>query len=98
MFLGYSNLHKGFKCLDPTEGRVYTSRDVIFDEHVYPFASLHPNAGARLRTELTLLPKVLLNPSSNFGDALLHDKHLISLGSNDAPCSFLVVYSLQVKI
>ena len=31
-FLGYSSQHKGFKCLDISEGRVYISRDVVFDE------------------------------------------------------------------
>ena len=49
VFLGYSNFHKGFKCLDPDKGRIYISRDVVFYEHVFPFASLHPNAGARLK-------------------------------------------------
>jgi hypothetical protein len=77
---------KGFKCLDPSEGRVYISRDVVFDETVFPFASLHPNAGARLRAELELLPDILLNPSTNFGDALIHDQHLISPKPTDA-CS-----------
>lgn len=42
--------------MDVASGRVYISRDVVFDETVYPFATLHPNAGARLRTELLLLP------------------------------------------
>ena len=32
VFLGYSNQHKGFKCLDQSEGRVYISRNVVFDE------------------------------------------------------------------
>jgi histone deacetylase 1/2 len=67
VFIGYSNLHKGFKCLDITEGRVYISRDVVFDEDVYPFASLHSNVGARLRSEILLLSPTLLNPST-FGD------------------------------
>jgi hypothetical protein len=57
-------LHKGFKCLDVAEGRVYISRDVVFDEDVYPFASLHPNAGPRLRSEILLLPSTLFNPST----------------------------------
>lgn len=29
VFLGYSNMHKGFKCLDISTGRVYISRDVF---------------------------------------------------------------------
>jgi histone deacetylase 1/2 len=40
VFLGYSNLHKGFKCLEPKTGRIYISRDVVFDETVYLFAQL----------------------------------------------------------
>jgi histone deacetylase 1/2 len=61
VFLGYSNLHKGFKCLDAKTGRVYISRDVVFDENVFPFSKLHPNAGSRLATEILLLPKHLSN-------------------------------------
>jgi hypothetical protein len=51
---------------------------VVFDERVFPFASLCPNAGARLKTELTLLPDVLHNLNSSFGDAHVHDHHLPS--------------------
>jgi len=61
-FLGYSQLHKGYKCLDISTGRIYISRDVIFDENVFPFSELHPNAGARLRSEIDLLHPTLLNP------------------------------------
>jgi hypothetical protein len=73
VFLGYSNFHKGFKCLDPIEGWIYISRDVVFDEHMFPFASLHPNAGTQLKSELRLLPDVLLNPSTDLGDSNLFD-------------------------
>jgi hypothetical protein len=38
-FFGYSPLHKGYKSLDRTTGRIYISRDVIFDESVFPFAT-----------------------------------------------------------
>jgi predicted nucleotide-binding protein (sugar kinase/HSP70/actin superfamily) len=35
---------------------VYISRDIVFDENVFPFASLHTNAGALLKKEILLLP------------------------------------------
>jgi hypothetical protein len=44
---------------------VYISRDVVFDEDTLPFSKLHPNAGARLRSEILLLPSHLPNPSGD---------------------------------
>jgi hypothetical protein len=52
---------------------VYISRDVVFDERVFPFASLHPNVSARLRSKIALLPDSLLSSHTNFGDAILRD-------------------------
>jgi hypothetical protein len=46
---------------------------LVFDENVFPFATLHPNAGARLHAELQILPDVLRNPSVSFRDALIRD-------------------------
>jgi hypothetical protein len=54
--LGIVIFIRGFKCLDVAGGRIYISRDVIFDEIVYPFSKLNPNTGARLRYAILLLP------------------------------------------
>lgn len=67
VFLGFSNMHKGFKCFDVSTGRVYVSRDVTFDEHEFPFSHLHSNAGARLRAEISLLPEHLLSHAYDQG-------------------------------
>jgi hypothetical protein len=60
VFLGYSNMHKGFKFLDVSTYRIYISRDVVFDENIFSFAKLHPNASAKLWSEILLLPRSLL--------------------------------------
>jgi hypothetical protein len=49
-----------------SSGHIYISRDVTFDEEIFPFSKLHPNARARLRSEVQLLPSHLF-PSVNFG-------------------------------
>jgi hypothetical protein len=36
IFLGYSSNHKGYRCMDPTTSRVYLSRNVVFDENLFP--------------------------------------------------------------
>ena len=39
VFLGYSDEHKGYRCLDLLSGRIHLSRHVTFIEHVFPFSS-----------------------------------------------------------
>ncbi|CAL2259750.1 unnamed protein product [Prunus armeniaca] len=62
VFLGYSSQHKGYRCLDPTTGRVYISRHVVFNETIFPYkqlqAHLVPDAGS---LEFTLLSSPGLN-------------------------------------
>lgn len=43
---------------------------MVFDESIFPFATLHPNAGARLRSEIALLSPTLLNSSVTGGDTV----------------------------
>jgi histone deacetylase 1/2 len=61
---------------------VYISRDVIFDEDIFPFASLHENAGARLRHEISLLHEHLL--SSHHGGVGGIDHYFANTNPNDS--------------
>lgn len=38
IFLGYSSIHKGYKCLS-SSGRLYISQHVLFDENTFPSSS-----------------------------------------------------------
>jgi hypothetical protein len=42
--------------LDISTGRIYISRDVVFDETCFPFANLYSTAGRRYSSEVLLLP------------------------------------------
>jgi histone deacetylase 1/2 len=77
VFLGYSPHHKGVKCLDVKAGRVYISHDVVFDENVFPFASLNPNVGSILHQEILLLPSDPI--TSHVGDARIDDPMTIPI-------------------
>jgi hypothetical protein len=60
---------------------VYISRDVVFDETIFPFQYLHTSAGALLRKEILLLPNHLRNPDC--GGVSCND-HLPTDTTNDA--------------
>lgn len=61
----------------------FRSRDVTFDENVFPFSTLHENAGARLRSEISLLPSSLL-PLRHSGGEQSTD-HMSHLHTNTVP-------------
>jgi hypothetical protein len=73
---------------------VYISRDVVFDDGVYPLSKLNPDAGTRLQSEIFLLPsqyQPLSLPGhggeiSNFSSACVP----INPGATNGICSFEV--------
>jgi hypothetical protein len=44
LFLGYSPLHKRYKCIHLPSNRVYISRDVVFNENSFPYTSASPTS------------------------------------------------------
>jgi hypothetical protein len=85
-------LHKGFKCLDVTTGRIYISCDVTFDEEVFPFSKLHLNAGAKLRSEVHLLPDLFPVQPMRSG----HD-NVADPRPNDSPANQLFGENFDVQ-
>jgi histone deacetylase 1/2 len=61
VFIGYSNHHMGYKCLDVSTGRVYISRNVIFDENVFLFAR-NSSSGSSVYSATDLLTDVHVQP------------------------------------
>jgi hypothetical protein len=59
--------------------RVYISHDVVFDENVFPFAALHPNAGTRLKQAILLLPSSTTPPQE---DDANFDDHIVPIVSS----------------
>lgn len=55
IFLGYSSLHKGFRCYDPIFSRVFTTCHAQFDEVVFPFLDSTTSTASRDSDLITFL-------------------------------------------
>ena len=68
IFLGYATSHKGYFCLNPTTGRVYISRNVVFAEITFPFQALtshsHQLSHFPVIPTFPFLPSLVLFPTT----------------------------------
>jgi len=64
VFLGYSQNHKGYKCLHLESDRMYISRDVIFHEDRFPFSKVSPISESPSVPPPIVLPPSLFPPPS----------------------------------
>ncbi|KAJ4981121.1 hypothetical protein NE237_031958 [Protea cynaroides] len=39
VFLGYSDKHKGYRCLDPSTGHIFIAQHVVFNENIFPYVT-----------------------------------------------------------
>jgi len=65
--MGYSQVHKGYKCLTPS-GKIYISKDVKFNEEDIPYTKLFstiPNIFTNLDQYFHLHPNLTPPPSSS---------------------------------
>jgi hypothetical protein len=65
-------------------GHIYISRDITFDEELFLFSKLHLNAGARLMSEVQLLPDLFSVPPIS-GHNQVVDPHANAPAANQFP-------------
>nr|KYP42260.1 Retrovirus-related Pol polyprotein from transposon TNT 1-94 [Cajanus cajan] len=74
VFLGYSSSHKGYKCLD-TNGLLFISKDVIFNEQRFPYQHLIPSTTS------------VSNSSTNFPLGVLSSNDVASTSTSNSSSS-----------
>ena len=94
VFLGYPFGVKGYKVLDLSTHSVFISRDVVFHEHSFPFASISTNiADPFVSSEVVVAPSSLVGNDSCVTPISI--PKIVSIDSNDSlspPSSFIETY------
>lgn len=60
IFIGYSQQHKGYKCLD-SSGRVCIARNIVFDEKEFPYSS-DPSFSGHSKSQIIHTPYYYMQP------------------------------------
>jgi hypothetical protein len=72
VFMGYSALHKGYKCLHIPTQRLYISRHVRFNEQNFSFAQITPQSAnsslVHVPTPLTIISPAPIQPQTPYID------------------------------
>jgi hypothetical protein len=72
VFLGYSLHHKGYKCLNIKSGRLYISRDVVFEESIFPFQS-HSNSPSSICSTKPIITQPIISfPTPSLAETQSH--------------------------
>ncbi|GJW64968.1 ribonuclease H-like domain-containing protein, partial [Tanacetum coccineum] len=72
IFLGYPTNHRGYRCLDLNTDKIILSRHVTFDETVFPYGSMTPDASPPynfLDTDPNLIQKHMLHNMPTVGSS-----------------------------
>src|ERR1044072_4068517 len=80
VFLGYSTMHKGYKCLTPDE-KIIISKDVIFNESAFPYSKLFTISTNQHAESVPLPPAPLFSDSHLSSDQYSSQGQSTSLSS-----------------
>jgi hypothetical protein len=94
VFLGYSFQHKGYRCLHIPSGRIYISRNVVFDETMFPFHTNSMSAATQSTQPIHLPSTLQLFPSPHVTPSPTHDPPLVPL----EPSSSLSPHNSQTHV
>ncbi|KAL3838972.1 hypothetical protein ACJIZ3_023563 [Penstemon smallii] len=83
LFLGYSSSHLGYLCFHIPTGRMYISRDVLFDESTFPYSKVQPNTKtypaiipAQLPFHIPTIPEPNIKPGPSINNNPLQPPNL----------------------